>query len=295
MARLKERGHTIVIAEHRLYYLADLFDRMLIMENGEIVHEYTKAEKDKLDSKTLQMYGLRSLALPVLAGAQARARVGDNARASAEKIYVAKGSKEILQDLNINLYAGEIVAITGSNGAGKTTLCRILTGADKENSGIVKYNNIALKPKKRIRQAFFVQQDADYQLYADTVFKELMLGILNTEENRILAEEFLKEMNLENFRNRHPGSLSGGQKQRVLLAAAALRPGSVIVLDEPTSGLDGRHMKKTASFLQKLAAKGTCVVLITHDMELIENCVDRIVYINKGKVNFSYTVKKEPS
>lgn len=295
LAKLKEQGHTLVISEHRLHYLAKLMDRMLVMEGGRIVKELSRAEALERHASFYQNLGLRSLALPVLACGYAAAGRGKPC-AQAEKIYLSRGTKEILQEMDLSVYAGEILAITGSNGAGKTTFCRVFTGADKENSGIVRYGGIPLKPKNRIRKSFFVQQDADYQLYTETVEKELMLGIENTEETRKRMEQYLGELNLLPYRKRHPASLSGGQKQRVLLAAAALRRHSLIVLDEPTSGLDGRHMRKTALLLRRLAAGGTCIVLITHDIEFIESCVNRIVHIENGKIAYVCTLaqKQQP-
>ena len=106
-------------------------------------------------------------------------------------------------------------------------------------------------------------------------------------------ERYLEELNLTQFRNRHPASLSGGQKQRVLLAAAAIRPGALLVLDEPTSGLDGLHMQKTARLLQELAGRGGTIVLITHDMELIKACVNRVVHIDKGKVGYTCAIQNQ--
>lgn len=103
--------------------------------------------------------------------------------------------------------------------------------------------------------------------------------VLTAAQARSHIESYLDMLNLANLKNRHPASLSGGQKQRVLLAAAALRPSALLVLDEPTSGLDGLHMEKTAMLSKSMAVKGSSIVLITHDMELIQRCVGRIVHI----------------
>ena len=292
LLRLKERGHTIIVSEHRLYYMAKLFDRMFIMEGGRIKKEYTQREASEKANDFWSSQGLRGLVPPKLSFS--RTVLHDkNASifAEAEKLLVIKGGKEILRDLDFQIYPGEIVAITGSNGAGKTTFCRSLTGADKESGGVIRYHGSITKAKKRISRAFFVQQDADYQLYAETVYKELLLGLDNTPENNDRAEYFMEAFGLSLFRDRHPGSLSGGQKQRVLLAAAALRQDRLLVLDEPTSGLDGQNMRKTATLLKALAGNGSAIMVITHDLELVAHCATRICYIDQGKIAYSYKLK----
>ncbi len=104
-------------------------------------------------------------------------------------------------------------------------------------------------------------QDADYQLYADSVGNEIVLG-------KILNEE---------LRDRHPASLSGGEKQRVTMAAAYCSRAELIVLDEPTSGLDGDGVLKVAAWVKKLAEAGKTVVIITHDQILSKLACDQVV------------------
>ena len=293
LARLKERGHTIIVSEHRLYYMARLFDRMLVMENGCIQNEYTQWQAAEKAPGFWSAQGLRGLVPPKLE--ISRSPIDNpktNAFAEAEKLLSVKGGKEILRDLDFQIYPGEIVALIGSNGAGKTTFCRALTGASKESGGIVRYNGAITKAKKRIPYAFFVQQDADYQLYAETVYKELLIGLPQDPATIKRTEYYLRELGLSPFRDRHPGSLSGGQKQRVLLAAAALRPGRLLVLDEPTSGLDGQNMIKTAALLKELAGAGSSIMVITHDMELVERCATRICYVDHGKIAYSDQLKQ---
>ena len=123
---------------------------------------------------------------------------------------------------------------------------------------------------------FFVGQDPDYQLYAPTVIEEILLNIKKKPENIKRAEQLLEQLDLSAFRGRHPASLSGGQKQRVLLAEAIMWERPVLILDEPTSGLDGRHMRKMSGLLRSIADSGTCILVITHDVELINNCADTI-------------------
>lgn len=292
--RLKEQGHTIIVSEHRLYYISNIFDRLLIMEGGKITQEYTQEQVREKDNDFWKGQGLRGMSSPALEFSRIPASPNNKISfAETERLLVIRGGKEILQDLDFQIYSGEILAVTGGNGAGKTTFCRCLTGASKESGGVVRYQGEMLKAKRRIPHAFFVQQDADYQLYAATVWEELLLGLEETEGVRREAERYMEELQLSEFRDRHPGSLSGGQKQRVLLAAAALRKERLIVLDEPSSGLDGRNMRRTAELLKTLAAQGTAIIVITHDMELIESCATRICHISNSKMAYSCKLKNE--
>ncbi|MFV0529117.1 MAG: ABC transporter ATP-binding protein [Lachnospiraceae bacterium] len=291
LLRLKQQGHTLVISEHRLHYIARLFDRMIVMEHGRITKEYTQAEAQKLSREDLYAQGLRQLTLPILHTSSTPAFRGI-AAIEAEALYSRKGNRQILEDLNLQIQPGEILAVTGGNGAGKTTLCQTLTGASRENSGIIRYEGLLTKPKERIRQSFLVGQDADYQLYAATVTEEVMLGLPPASQLQAQAEDCLAKWQLLPYQNRHPVSLSGGQKQRVLLAAATMRRTKVLVLDEPTSGLDGHHMRQTAALLRQLAEQGQSILLITHDTELIELCVDRIIHLRNRTIDYICGHKK---
>ena len=100
-------------------------------------------------------------------------------------------------------------------------------------------------------------------------------------------------MGLDTFQNRHPASLSGGQKQRLLLAIAAASNRSLLVFDEPTSGLDGYNMRLTVRLFKQLAREGKCILLITHDMDLISEAADCVIYIEQGKVRYHRNVLRQ--
>lgn len=289
LERLKRRGYTIIISEHRIHYLMNIVDRMLVLDNGRIYREYSREEAVGLKENELLQLGIRKIILPRFTPFTL-SEPDVTPAAISERIYLKKGNSQILRGLDMRVFAGEITAITGSNGAGKTTLCKILTGAEKENSGTVRYRGTIMKPKERIRSSYLVQQDTDYQLYASTVMEELLIGLKETPDIREQACVYLKKLNLSEFRDRHPASLSGGQKQRVLIAAALLRNKQLIVLDEPTSGLDGMHMRLTAELLSTMASEGRTIILITHDKELIDSCVTRIYHVGEGKITNEYRI-----
>lgn len=272
LKRLKEQGVTIIISEHRLAYLAKLTDRMVLMKEGEIAGIYSGEQARAFSSEKLCEIGLRLFYL------QAKKDLSDYAEnkpyLQMNHIVCKRRNTTILDHITLNAEKGKIIAITGKNGAGKTTLCKIAAGLLKENSGYVILNGTNMNRRKRLQSCFFVGQDPDYQLYASTVLDEVLLNRKKTPENIRKAEQLLKQLDLSAFAKRHPASLSGGQKQRVLLAAALMWERPVLILDEPTSGLDGKHMREMAKLLRSIADGGTCVLIITHDTELINDCAD---------------------
>jgi energy-coupling factor transport system ATP-binding protein len=123
----------------------------------------------------------------------------------------------------------------------------------------------------------FVMQDADYQLFTESVEDELRFGNTTVSGFDEKIEETLASLDLEDYRQRHPLSLSGGQKQRVTIAAAAVSAARIIIFDEPTSGLDGEHMRKVDAILRSLADKGKAILVVSHDTEFLSNACDRVI------------------
>lgn len=177
-----------------------------------------------------------------------------------------RGPRKLFSDMHAEFYRGQITAITGRNGAGKTTLCKLIAGELKQQKGTVRIFGGNIPARKRVRDCFFVGQDADYQIFTESVLREVTLNTDFREADSVVRD-LLEGFDLWEFRKRHPASLSGGQKQRVLLAIAYLRKDPILILDEPTSGLDGKHMRIMAKYLRRMAEEGTCILVITHDQE----------------------------
>lgn len=289
--RLKEAGHTILLSEHRFHYVRDSFDRLVFMEDGEITSIYSRSEALSLTEGQLAVMGLRPFQPPAF-------RVGGAFLSKPEDAFQASqiscmlDGRQILEDVTFSARSGRILAIAGPNGAGKSTLCRTITGLCRA-MGTVQIDGAYLKRKRRTKQSFFVQQDADYQLYAPTVVDEFLIGKRASPELRQAALARLNEMGLEPFAVRHPASLSGGQKQRLLLALAAESGRDLLVFDEPTSGLDGYNMRLTVKLLRQLAAAGKCLLLITHDMDLIAAAADCVLYLEQGKLRYHRNVLRD--
>ena len=127
-----------------------------------------------------------------------------------------------------------------------------------------------------------VMQEVNHQLFTETVLDEVLISMEDESEEQ--AEKILAELDLTDFKDRHPMSLSGGQKQRVAIASAIASKRSILFFDEPTSGLDYKHMKEVANVLRQVRDTGITVYVITHDLELILDCCTDIVHFENGSI-----------
>lgn len=277
IAKRKADGTTIIIAEHRLAWIADLADRFCFFEDGKLAGKWTTEEFKKLPIDTLQSMGLRPLDIaPYHRQAIEKSRIkckDSTPLICAHDLSVGYGKKSPVYKIDdFQISKGEIVCLMGHNGVGKSTLAKTLCGLLKPVSGSIK----PAREKDRIKHSFMVMQDVNYQLFSDSVREEVLLGAARPE----LCDRVLESLGLLELADRHPMSLSGGQKQRVAIASAMLSGKDFIVLDEPTSGLDYYHMTQVAQLLQQLKEQGSAVLVITHDEELAAGWCDRVIYLN---------------
>ena len=180
MRRLKRDGYTIFVVEHRFYYVRDLFDRAVLIQNGQIVQTFSREAFCSLPDDLRIAHGLRTV-WPErdVERYQERKQELDSSRTLVvdHLFFSYKKGSFVLQDVSFEAHAGDVIGILGHNGAGKTTLLSILTGLLKENGGSVKYSGKKLSPRQRRALSYLVMQDTDYQLFASSVEEELSLGI----------------------------------------------------------------------------------------------------------------------
>ena len=286
ISKWKMQGKTIVIAEHRLGWLNGLCDRVLFMENGSISSEFSGGEFFSLSTDKLNTMGLRAVRtdnnyLESKAGLHQIKNCSSNAKIALEGFRYGYGKKDVLKIEHLELPEGAVIAVVGHNGAGKSTFTKCLCGMQKKFRGKVIIGGKACNSKDMMKLSYMVMQDVNHQLFAESVIEEVMLGADDTEEEKAL--EILKKLEICEYKSRHPMSLSGGQKQRVAIASALLAGKKLLVFDEPTSGLDYRSMECTAELLSSLGS-GITVLIVTHDMELIDRCCTHILHIENGEV-----------
>lgn len=279
IVKIKAEGHTVVIAEHRLYFLFDLIDRAVFFKKGRIVREYSGPEFRKLNEKERISKGLRSLHLPIVSLPPA-APVGNGSGLSVEDLICGYTNHTVLIDVGFFAARGQITGITGPNGIGKTTLTRCIAGLLKQRSGCIRLDGQVLSPRQRNKACFCVMQDVNRQLFADSVWEECEMTDGNVKPERI--KHILQSFDLLEFKDSHPMALSGGQKQRLAVATAVLAQKQILIFDEPTSGLDYRHMIQVSQMLRKLAQENHIVLVVTHDQEFISCTCDRIYHLGKA-------------
>lgn len=167
--QIKKEGRTVVIAEHRLYFLMDLIDRAIFIQKGKIVQIFSGNEFRNLSDEQRIRMGLRSLVHPVLELPPADPS-GAQEGLSVENLSCAFDKQPVFSGLGFSAKRGEVLGIVGHNGAGKTTMTRCLCGLLKEVNGTVRLDGQTLKAKQRNKASFCVMQDVNHQLFSDSVY-----------------------------------------------------------------------------------------------------------------------------
>ena len=273
--KLKSLGKTIVIAEHRLWYLKDIVDRATYLENGKIIREYSMDEIENLSEDERMRTGLRHSDYKAI-------RMFDDYKTSNKGVLLElknlifkRNTRTILSIEDLKFCYGNIIGIVGENGIGKSTLAKIICGLYKENKGKILRDNENLNIKSRLNESLLIMQEVNCQLFTDSVKDEILLTS-NIKENNVL-DTYLIDMELKNISDRNPHTLSGGQKQRVIILSALLSDKKILFFDEPTSGLDYRNMKIVAKNIKKVKEEDKLVLIISHDVEFLELVCDEVI------------------
>ena len=250
LLRLKAMGKTIIIAEHRLYYIKDgtICD---IFPNGSLSNN----KCEELELRTLNERGLVSKKEPIVAKSYIK----------LNNACIHQGKRTLIENLTFEIGESEIMGVIGPNGIGKSTLAKALCGLSE------KYLDVSYgqKQKERLRNSYCVLQDVDAQIFLDTVENELIFcKDKNSGSDLEKIREYLKDTDLWHKKTNHPQKLSGGQKQRLAIITSFLSGRKLIILDEPTSGLDYKSMKIMSDLMTE-KAKEIPIIIITHDLELL--------------------------
>ena len=288
VSRWKKAGKTVVIVEHRLYYLRDVADRICYVKDGQIAEEWMPAELEAKGAAYASSLGLRCMNLEMLNSVCHPGAEGDRIHYLScsqlrqsimfDNLTFSYHRKHPILDIDrLELPCGQITALVGHNGAGKSTLAQVLCGL---------LGSWHQKRAARKHGAYLIMQDVNHQLFTESVLDEVLLGM--KPQNEKLALEILDGLNLKQYADNHPMALSGGQKQRVAVASGISSGCEIVVFDEPTSGLDYRQMLAVSATLKKLAASGKTLLVITHDPEFILNSCQSVIRMEHGKVVEQY-------
>lgn len=275
---LKEKGITLILAEHRIYYLMDVADRIIIIQNGRIKKSFTRDVFLSLPDDTLYEWGLRS---------KNKINLENRQRPLGKDLIIKKlicdfKDKGELRVENVSFDLGKIYGITGRNGCGKSSFLTAITGiVEKEKSDIV-FGCRAIGKKERLKNSSLVMQDVNHQLFTESVEEEIKLGIKDLDPAK--AEKVLGGLGLMELKDRHPMSLSGGQKQRVAIASVLCKDSRFIFFDEPTSGMDYNNMIKISNLIKEMKTENNIIFIVSHDIEFLNATTDQNLCLEEFRV-----------
>lgn len=213
-------------------------------------------------------------------------------------------SYHALKGVDLDIKQGSMTALIGHTGSGKSTLIQHINALLLPTAGEVHIDDILItatnKPKtlKPLRKkAGLVFQFPEYQLFEETIVKDIIFGPKNfgIEESEAIeiAKETLKLVGLdESYLEKSPFDLSGGQKRRVAIAGILVMNPDVLILDEPTAGLDPQGAKEMLNLFRKINQSGKTVILVSHDMDQVLEYCDDVIVMNKGKVEKHVTTQE---
>lgn len=273
--KLKSLGKTIIIAEHRLWYLKDIVDRAIYLEDGKIIREYSMDEIENLSEDERMRTGLRHSDYKAIERFDNYETSNKGTLLELKNLIFKRNTKIILSIEDLKFCYGNIIGIVGENGIGKSTLAKIICGLYKENKGKILKDDENLNIKSRLNESLLIMQEVNYQLFTDSVKDEIVLTS-NIKDDYVL-DTWLKDMELKNISDRNPHTLSGGQKQRVIILSALLSDKKILFFDEPTSGLDYRNMKIVAKNIKKVKEEDKLILIISHDVEFLESVCDKVI------------------
>ena len=198
---------------------------------------------------------------------------------------------EVLKDISLDIYEGEVVVIIGPSGSGKSTFLRCMNQLEEITDGEVVVDGVDMTDRKtdinkiRERVGMVFQH---FNLFQNmNVLRNLMLAPVDLkkatrEEARNKAIEMLKKVGMEDKVQAYPSQLSGGQKQRVAIARALCMNPDIMLFDEPTSALDPEMVGEVLQVMKQLAADGMTMVIVTHEIGFAREVADRVIFMDAG-------------
>lgn len=209
-------------------------------------------------------------------------------------IYRYGGDILALNDVSLDIYAGEMLAIVGRNGAGKSTLARLLVGLLKPQSGNLQlFGRSAEKwtVQDLSNRIALVFQNPEHQFLTDTVFDEIGYSLLargmdSAEDREKIISSTMHTLGLDGMGKVHPFALSAGMKRRLGVATMLVGNPQVLIVDEPTYGQDKEMTHTLMQRMEEIRSQGIAVVMVTHDMRLVQEYAHRVVVMSEGKIHY---------
>ncbi|MDL4842196.1 ABC transporter ATP-binding protein [Aquibacillus rhizosphaerae] len=324
----KEKDFSLIVIEHKLENWVTFIDRCIFMnEKGQIFFDGLLRKGLNQHRSALEMIGIsipqvteiaiqaekqsgKAIAnLPIKIEELTQHPIPSSLLASSkvyktittpllrlEDISWTKSKTDIIKPINITFYKEQFVAIVGANGSGKSSFSKLIAGLQKPTSGKVTLEKKPLtnwKEKQLRKRIGYVFQNPEHQFITDSVFDEVAFSLrmqqLPTDQINQLVKRTLDHCQLSDLEDHHPYTLSQGQKRRLSVATMIVDDQSLLILDEPTFGQDAYSTKQLLKLLKERYQKGTSIIAITHDMDIVNDYADRVIVIEKGNIALDVT------
>ena len=290
----KKSGKTVIIAEHRLYWLMDLADRVIYMDNGYIVQDLLINEFRKYSENDLHQMGLRNSIASE--NSLYRCNERDTGLTFTDFSFSYKNAPHKALDIEkLSIPKGAIVAVLGNNGAGKTTLMRMLCTIIRPTEGKIRWNGKDIFELGETYRGILGYLPQEFGYYPDMSIYDYLMYIASIKGIRQSVakqriDQLLRQVALSKYKKRRMRTLSGGMIRRVGIAQAMLNNPKILVLDEPTAGLDPNERVRFRNLISELS-ENRLVLLSTHIVSDVEFIANEIILMKGGK--FFYTGSTE--
>ncbi len=205
-----------------------------------------------------------------------------------------KNSKNVLDEINFEIYEGEILGLLGLSGCGKSTLLQIICGYLKPNSGKITYENVSKKSQHYRREMDSIRSLIGFSAQEPSFYNELTVlenliyfgTLLQIPKTKLYTQidEILEIFDLFEFKPMLSSDLSEGMKKRLDIACSIIHNPKILILDEPTANLDYKLREELLKYFKKLNTNGMTILFVSHYIEEVENISQRVLILNKGKI-----------
>ncbi len=288
--RLKDQGVGIIYISHRMSELRDISDRVTVMRDGEYIGTVNTSETDN------------DQLIAMMVGRQLTNYYTRTYNELTDKVLEVEnlGDGHFLNDINFDLYRGEILGFAGLVGAGRSEVMKCLFGLDPIETGTVRLDGspvsiknpseamdlgFALVPESRKEEALFLVQNVKFNT-SIKVLKEFIKGIfVNEAKEEQIAEEYINKMSIKTPSTMQTvGNLSGGNQQKVVIGRwLATRP-KILILDEPTRGVDVGAKAEIYAIMNDLVKQGLSIIMISSELPEVINMSDRVMVMSNGTI-----------
>lgn len=291
---LKESGMAIIFVSHFLDQVYDLCDRMTVLRNGQFIETF---ECESCPRQTL---------VEAMLGKQFEESHASNLNQNADQALPPLLEAEnlncapLLENISLNLYAGEAVGLAGLLGAGRSELCRLLFGLDRASSGKLNYQGqpmklrrpidaikqgIALCPEDRKVEGIFAEQSVRENIVIAEQVKRGVFKRISMKEQKQLAENAVRDLGIKTAGiEKNIGELSGGNQQKVILARWLITNPKLLLLDEPTRGIDVGAHAEILALIERLRSSGMSLLVCSSEIEEIVKFSQRVAIMREGKL-----------